>query len=74
MVSPVVASLQGPVLGPTLFIFIDDMDSGIEFTLIKIADDTKLCGASNTLEGRDAIQWELIREMVPCESHEVQQG
>jgi len=37
------------------------MDSGIECTLSKSADNTELCGAIDTLEGRDAIQRELGR-------------
>jgi len=63
---------QGLALGPLLFnYFVRDMDSGIEFTLIKFTDDTKLFGAVNTLEGKDAIQRDLNKlEMSPSEPHE----
>ncbi|PKU49490.1 rna-directed dna polymerase from mobile element jockey-like [Limosa lapponica baueri] len=47
---------QGSVPGPVLFnIFISNMDSGIECTLTKFADNTKICSAVDMLEGRDAI-------------------
>ncbi|GAB0180442.1 triadin [Grus japonensis] len=53
---------QGSVLGLALFnIFVGNMDNGIECTLSKFAHNTKLCGAVNMLEGRDAIRRDLDR-------------
>ena len=49
-------------MGPVLFSFFkSDIDDGIECTLSKFADDTKMSGAANTLERREAIQRDLDR-------------
>ena len=53
---------QGLELGLMLFnVFVGDMDSGIKCTLSKFAVNTKLSGAVDMLEGRDAIQRDLSR-------------
>jgi len=42
-------------------IFVGDMNCGTECTLSKLANDTKMCGVVNTVEGRKTIQRDLDR-------------
>ncbi|PKU42315.1 rna-directed dna polymerase from mobile element jockey-like [Limosa lapponica baueri] len=53
---------QRSILVPVQFnIFINDLDAGVECTIIKFADENKLGCAVHSLEGQEALQRDLER-------------
>lgn len=54
--------LQGSILSPLLFyIFINDLDAGLEGVLSQFANSTKLGRAVDSQEGREALQRDLSK-------------
>lgn len=75
--NPVIIDVpQGSILDPTLCnTFINDLNDGADYTLSIFADDTKMGGVLDTIEGHAAVQegpWQA-EEMSQWEPHEVQQ-
>ena len=51
---------QGSVLGPTLFLmFINDLEDGVQSTVLKFVDDTKLYTEVTKEEGGEQLQEDL---------------
>lgn len=59
-----------------LIIFVCNTAIGIKCTLIKFAEDTKLCGAVHMLEASAAIQRDMdrLKRWLCGKTHEAQEG
>ena len=65
--------LQGSVLGPLLFvIYINDLDENVDGWISKFADDTKIGGVVDSVEGWQRIQRDIDQLQILAEKWQME--